>query len=321
MRGSLRYAVLAHGFGRDDASRWGVVGLYTVLICLALVTGCKKAAPVAAGPVITKTFRIKGKVVSTNAEVGEVMLDHEAVPGFMDAMIMPYKLVEPNILSELHPGDRITADVIVDQIDADPAGGFKNARLDHIVVVAQAKPDYKPTVQYHVPAAGDEVPDFALLNQSGKTIHMAQFKGRVLLMTFIYTRCPLADFCPRMSRNFAEIDQTLAGDPALYAKTHLLSVSFDPEYDTPKVLKSYGGAYTGEYTKEKFAHWDFAAPPVKELQAMAEYFDVGVTPGENKTLTHSLSTVLIGKNGKVIAWYPTNDWEPKDMVEMVKKAA
>ena len=302
-------------------TRFRLQGSAALLFVLVAVGGCRQAPPVTSGSGISKTFRIRGKVVATDAAAGKITLDHEAVPGFMEAMVMPYKLTDPSIMSELHPGDRITADVIVDQISADPEGGYKNARLDHLVVIAQAKPDYKPAVQFHVPAAGDRVPDFALLNQSGKTIRLDQFKGKVVLMTFIYTRCTLADFCPRMSRNFAEIDKALAGDPALYAETHLLSVSFDPAYDTPAVLKSYGGAYTGNYTTEKFAHWDFAAPPVKELPAMTQFFDVGVTPGDSKSLTHSLSTVLIGKDGKVIAWYPTTDWQPSEMLAAVKAAA
>ena len=235
----------------------------------------------------------------------------------MEAMTMPYKLKDPSIVSELHPGDRITATIRVQQDE----GGYHDAELDNIVVVAQAKPDYKPAVQYHVPAPGDVVPDFRLLNQSGRTIHLSQFKGKVLIATFIYTRCPLADYCPKMSRNFAEIDQTLAADPKLYAQTHLLSISFDPTYDTPAVLRSYGGAYTGRYTKETFAHWDFAAPSGKELPSVTQFFDVGVTPGENKTLTHSLSTVVIGKDGKVVAWYPTNDWQPAEIVAQIKKTA
>ena len=296
-----------------------LIAILTILSILPMMAGCRKPEP--AAPAISKTFKIRGRIVATDAAAGKITLDHEAVPGFMDAMIMPYKLADPGIMSELHPGDRITADILVDQISADPEGGYKNARLDNIVVISQAKPDYKPAVQFHVPTAGDQVPDFALLNQSGKTIKLDQFKGRVVLMTFIYTRCTLADFCPRMSRNFAEIDKALAADPALYAKTHLLSVSFDPAYDTPAVLKSYGGAYTGNYTQEKFAHWDFAAPPVKELPEMTQFFDVGVTPGDNKSLTHSLSTVLIGKDGKVVAWYPTNDWQPAEMLAAVKAAA
>ncbi len=270
---------------------------------------------------VTKTFKIRGRIVAADATTKEITLDHEAVPGFMDAMIMPYKLADPGIIGELHEGDRITADVLADQITSDPQVGYRNARLDHIVVVGQAKPDYKPAVQFHVPAPGDQVPDFKLSNQSGKTIHLSQFKGKVVLMTFIYTRCALADFCPRMSQNFAEIEKALAGDASLYAKTHLLSVSFDPTYDTPAVLRSYGGAYTGQYTQEKFAHWDFAAPPEKELPEMTRFFDVGITPGESKSLTHSLSTVIIGKDGRVVAWYPTNDWKPSAMLDAVRAAA
>ena len=238
----------------------------------------------------------------------------------MDAMTMPYKLKDPSIAGELHPGDRITAKILARK----DAAGFRDLQLDEIVVVAQAKPDYKPMVQYHVPAPGDTVPDFALLNQSGRTIRLAQFKGRVVLLTFIYTRCQAADFCPRMSTNFAEIDKALAADPALYAKTHLVSVSFDPAYDTPAVLKRYGASYTGRFAKEDFAHWDFAVPPEKEMPAITQFFDVGITPGDpgtNPTLTHSLSTVLIGKDGKVVAWYPSNDWKVEDLVGAVKQAA
>ena len=132
-----------------------------------------------------------------------------------------------------------------------------------------------------MPATGDVVPNFTLLNQSDRTISLKRFRGKVVVMTFIYTRCPLSDFCPRMSRNFAEIDKSLAADPALYGKTHLLSVSFDPTYDTPKVLRSYGSAYTGQYVKETFQHWEFAAPSVAELPKMEQYFDVGVTPGDS----------------------------------------
>lgn len=287
-----------------------------VVLFAALLSGCRQSStPVRSSTAVQASFHIRGKVISTDA--AHVTLDGEAVPGFMDAMAMPYKLKDPIVATELHPGDRITATIFADK----DGENFTNVLLDNIVITSQARPDYKPAVQYHVPTAGDAVPDFHLLNQSSRTIHLAQFQGKVLLLTFIYTRCPLADFCPRMSRNFAEVDQSLAADPALYKQTHLLSISFDPAYDTPKVLRSYGGAYTGQYTKEKFLHWDFAAPTEKELPAITQYFDVGVTPGDNKTLVHSLSTVLIGKDGKVIAWYPDNDWKPADIVAQIKQAA
>ncbi len=291
-----------------------------VLTLIVLLIGCKseevpRTSMTAAVHAPQKTFPIRGKVVAVDG--AQITLDHEAVPGFMDAMVMPYRLKDPSVASELHPGDRITATILATTDGTE----FHDVQLDNIVVIAQARPDYKPAVQYHVPQAGDTVPDFRLLNQSDRTLHLSQFKGKVLVATFVYTRCPLADYCPRMSRNFAEIDKALAADPDLYAKTHLLSISFDPTYDTPKVLRSYGGAYTGRYTTENFNHWDFAAPSEKDLPAVTQFFNVGITPGDAKTLTHSLSTIIIGKDGKVAVWYPTNDWQPADLVAEIKKLA
>jgi protein SCO1/2 len=246
-----------------------------------------------------------------------ILLNHEAIPGLMEAMAMEYKVADPAVMTEVHTGDRITATMLAD----DSPDGPVHLRLTNVVVIQQAKPDYTPQVQYHVPSAGDELPDLAMRNQSDKVIHLGQFKGKVLLITFVYTRCPLADYCPRMSRNFAQIDQDLARDPKLYAKTHLLSVSFDPAYDTPKVLRSYGGAYTGKYTKENFAHWDFAAPEEKALKPMEEWFDLGVTSGPGNTLAHSLATVVVGEDGKVISFYPNNDWNVAEVEAQVRQAA
>lgn len=288
--------------------------LILLVAIMALNAGCKRAAPddSSSAQPQAKQYPVKGKVVSTDAASGEVMLDAAAIPGFMGAMTMPYKLRTPNILSELHPGDQITATLYVtDSSDL----------LDQIVITGTAQPDYKPPVQYHVPAAGDVVPDFRFLNQSGKHISIGDFKGKILLLTFVYTRCPLPDYCVRMSKNFATIDKALAAEPALYAKTHLLTLSFDPDYDTPAVLRSYGGAYTGKYTQESFAHWDFAAPSKAELESVEKFFDVGATPEKDHTITHSLSTVVIGADGKVFTWYPTNDWTPDQVLADVKKLA
>ena len=286
---------------------------------LAVVTGCGRktgaSGSAAAAPGEVKTFKIRGRVVTVDAAKGSVLLDHEAVPGFMEAMTMSYKLHDPSVVGELHPGDRLTAKLIVHKTSE----GFVDPELDEIVVTAQAKPDYKPAVQYHVPNEGDAVPDFKLLNQDGKTIHLSQFKGKVVLMTFVYTRCPLADFCPKMSRNFAAVEGELKKDPALFGSTHLLSVSFDPKYDTPAVLKSYGGAYTGEYTKARFGHWDFAVPPADELAAVDQWFGVGVTPGDGTALTHSLSTTVVGKDGRVLAWWGSNEWTPAEALAVVRK--
>ena len=200
--------------------------LASSLIAAVLLAGCHSGSTAgseqSSSSTNFKVYKLRGKVVSTDAAKGEATLNHDAIPGFMDAMTMPYKLKDASILSELHPGDVITADVLV---SADPNADYL---IDHIVVVGQARPDYKPPVSYHVPAPGDATPDFKLRNQDGRAIHLGQFKGRALLVTFIYTRCPSPEFCPRVTRNFAEVEKQLAANPALYAKTHLLCISFDP---------------------------------------------------------------------------------------------
>ncbi len=265
----------------------------------------------------TEQYAVRGTVMSVDAARGEIALNTETIPNFMEAMTMDYPLEDKSAATELHPGDKITATLECERDDAGP----KNMRLRDIVVIAQARPDYKPKVQYHVPAVGETVPEFKLTNQSGQTIGLKQFRGKVVVLTFIFTRCTVADFCPRMSSNFAEMNKELASDPALYAKTHLLSISFDPAYDTPKVLRSYGEAYTGKYTQETFAHWDFAAPALADLQKIEEWFDLGVTPGEAGSLTHSLATVVVGKDGKVVAYYPTNEWTPAEVIAKMRAAA
>ncbi len=303
--------VLRFSGNRFECMRVGTALLFAAV----LVSGCRKHKGLQQTAEPERHF-VRGQVIAVDAPLQSVLLAHEAIPGFMPAMTMEYKVADSAVLGELHQGDRIGADLLNDR----DAGGPKNLWLTNVDVLAQARPDYKPAVQYHVPAVGETVPDFALLNQSAKKISVGHFKGKVLLLTFVYTRCPLADYCPRMSRNFADIDKRLQANPALYARTHLLSVSFDPTYDTPGVLRSYGGAYTGKYSQETFGHWDFAAPPEAELPKMEQWFDVGVTPA-GKTLQHSLATVIVGTDGKVLAFYPTNEWTVDAALAVVRGAA
>jgi protein SCO1/2 len=291
-----------------------VLFLASAVVASGALLGCHQPSAPATG-VAAKQYPIRGVVTGVFPAQQGIMLSHEAIPGLMEAMTMQYKVVDPAVLTEVHGGDRITATLLADSSPDGPT----NLRLKDVVIIQQAKPDYLPKVQYHVPAPGDALPDFALRDQSGDTIHLNGFHGKVLLLTFVYTRCPLADYCPRMSHNFADINKDLAADPRLYAKTHLLSISFDPQYDTPAVLRSYGGAYTGRYTQETFTHWTFAAPREDDLKPLEQWFDLGVTPGTGNTLTHSLSTVLVDQNGKVAAFYPDNDWKVSEVEARIRQ--
>jgi len=260
-----------------------------------------------------KVYKLRGKVVSTQAATSEVTLDHEAIPNFMGAMTMPYKLKDATILSELHPGDRLTADVLVSQ------NPDANVLLDHIVIIAQARADYLPSVQYHLPTKGDVVPDFKLTNQDGRAIHLGQFRGQAVLITFIYTRCPLPNYCPRVTRNFAAIEKNLAANPALLNKTHLICASFDPETDTPAELRAYGLKYVGSDAKQAFAHWDFAVSSRQQLNDLTRYFNLGMTRESDASITHTLSTTLIGPDGKVVRFYPGNEWTADQITTDLRK--
>jgi protein SCO1/2 len=155
------------------------------LLPLVFLGGCRSEdqGPSPQSSVKVTVYHLRGKVVSTDAQKGEVMLDHEAIPGFMEAMVMPYKLKDSNTISELHPGDKLTADVVVsDSPNAD-------ILLDHVVVVSQARADYRPVVVYHVPAAGDAVPDFKLTNQDGRQVHLAGYRLYWLLLFIRGVRC------------------------------------------------------------------------------------------------------------------------------------
>ena len=287
----------------------------SVFLAAFALAGCHSSSPpqaqsAAAGNV--KIYHLRGKIVATNPVTGEITVDSEAIPGYMEAMVMPYKLKNPGIIGDLHPGDTITADILVSQ------GADGSVLLDHIDVIAQGKPDYKPAAVYHVPAPGDAVPDFTLRNQDGRTIHLDQFHGKALLITFIYTRCPLPNFCPLVTHNFAVIDNQLKADSALYKHTHLLCVSFDPVHDTPARLRAYGAEYVGSDAPQAFKHLEFGVPSESELKKMALYFDVGFSQGPNDTITHTMSTTLIGPDGKVAQFYPGNEWTPDQVLSDVK---
>jgi len=295
--------------------------IFLLALALSPFMACNTQRPNAesgvAGTSANKSYTLRGRVIGVDTASGRVTVAHQEIPGFMPAMTMPYRLVQPEVISELHPGDVITAQVTVTK----DAAGSEQILLDQIDVIAQSNPNQIPAVQYHVPKAGDAVPDFKLLDQSGRIVHLAQFRGKVLLLTFIYTRCPLPDYCVRMSNNFEKVDTLLAQQPDAYKRTHLLSISFDPRYDTPQVLRSYGGAHTGRFTQEDFSHWTFAAPSIAELPQVQQYFDVGVNGSNPSTLTHSLSTVMIGKDGRILAWYPSNEWDPTQVAAAMIAAA
>ncbi len=213
-----------------------------------------------------KRYPFKGKIISVDKNASTANIDNEPIAGFMDPMIMPYSFKPASALDQLQPGDTITADVVVQAAD-------NKYWLENVKVVSHTDtPASKPTATMHIPAPGDDVPDFHLINQNGKRISLHQYRGETLLLTLIYTRCPFPDFCPRVSHEFAAIDHQLRADPAHYGKTHLLSISFDPEHDTPKVLRAYGFSSSGSKDPTLFNALGIFSDSVRRVARLCQLF-------------------------------------------------
>ena len=277
-----------------------------IWLSLALLLSLAAAACHGTGQgdqVPVRRYHLKGTVVQVDKAQQHLVIDHEEIPGFMGAMTMPYPVADAATLERVSPGDQITADVVVSD---------NQIRLENVVVVK--KGDGKsapPGAELQPSEQPGPVPDFALVNQDGERIHLGQYRGKSVLLTFIYTRCPLPDYCPLMTHNFAEIEKALVNSPELYAKTQLLSISFDSQHDTPAVLRNYAKAFVADRGARTFAHWEFATVPAAEKSALTKFFDVFVTE-EQGQITHSLSTAIISPDGLVYKSYNRNDWKPAD---------
>ncbi|MBO0722204.1 MAG: SCO family protein [Blastocatellia bacterium] len=271
--------------------------------------GSRQQAPVPSKD--AKLYEIKGKVISANKAKLKVSIDHEDIPGYMDKMTMEFSLYDPWVYEDLTPGAIIQATLVVD--------GGKSWLQNPIVTTGPADQGKVGNSDDGIgPNAGTEVPDFALVNQDGRKIHFKQYRGQSLLVTFIYTRCPLPDYCPLMSQNFAQIQKELAKNPSLKDKTHLLSISIDPDYDKPQVLREYGARYLGSSKGEAFKQWEFASGSAAQVKEAATFFGMTYWP-EKGQVVHSLRTALITPDGKVFKVYHDQDWKPVDIIKEMEK--
>lgn len=273
-----------------------------ILLCTACLTACgpsKQAKSAGA-----KRYKLSGRVVSIDKQNKSIVVDGEDIPGFMPAMTMPYQVKNASDLDKVAPGDSVAAEIV---------GQDTDYWLENIQVTKHSNaPAAKPSASLHIPESGQQVPDFVLTNQSGKRISLNQYRGKALILTFIYTRCPFPDFCPRVSGQFAEINRDLEADASLNHKTHLLSISFDPKHDSPKVLRDYGLTYTKGAKSPLFNHWEFAVTPANELPKVANFFALTYSE-EAGAITHSLSTAVIGPDGRIFKWYHGNDWTSSEL--------
>jgi protein SCO1 len=297
---------------RNTLAIAGILALVGSLISC----GRRADAPGAASDVApvpgARTFYVKGVIKEIKPDGTTAIVNHETIPGYMMAMTMPIEVKDPAELSSVQPGDEILFRLIVTEDDA---------WMDQVTRVGQAAT--APTTRQplrQVPwvepvNVGDALPNYSLTNQLGNAFHLDDFRGRALAFTFIFTRCPLPTFCPRMSNHFAAAARLLMEQPDAPRNWHLLTISFDPEFDTPAVLARYAGQYG--YSPE---YWTFATGAMVDIDALTEQFGMNYgRVGDN--FDHNLRTVVVDARGTVRKIFVGNEWQPDELAAELLAAA
>ena len=266
-----------------------------IIFGVVVVSACSHPAP-------AKRYELQGRVVAIDAANRQLTIAHQDVPGVMKSMTMPFLVSKQDnwIFRAIAPGDQVHATVAITD----------HAELQDISFT-KGNGAGDGTSLLHIPQPGDDVPDFVLTNQNGIRIHFDQFRGKPLLLTFVYTSCPFPDYCLRMSHNFAQVLQQLQKDPTAFAQSQLLSISIDPEHDKPAVLRDYGARYVGRLDP-KFQHWQFASGSPEQVRKAADFFGLAYNSKDGQ-IVHGLSTVLVGQDGKVLKVYSGNAWKPEQV--------
>lgn len=248
------------------------------------------------------------------ADGWKARIAHEEIPGYMEAMTMNFDVKDTNELRGLAPGDAIRFRMLVTDtdgwIDQVRRTGTNEGRL----LVPSAIP---ATAAASLPAEelapGAPLPECTLTNQLGQVIRLSDFKGKALAFTFIFTRCPFPTFCPRLNNNFGLVQRQLS-TPNAGTNWHLLSISFDPEYDTPARLAKYADGY-----KFNPAHWSFATGATDDIRQLGRAFGLAFWR-EGQVFNHNVRTVVVDTRGRVQKIYPDNEWQPADLVNEMKQA-
>lgn len=251
-------------------------------------------------------YPLKGKVISVDLAKQKVVVQHEKVEGYMEPMTMPFPIHDKDVLQTIAPNSEIKAELVV---NPDQDYWLEN------VVISAANPN-TPPINENFAQLDKDVPDFKLTNQDNKQISLKDFKGKATAITFIYSRCPLPEFCILMSRRFSDLAIQLQNSADLKDKIRLLSISFDPATDTPETLKKYGLGYIRNPNYD-FAVWQLATAPDADMKKIADFFGLRYEIDQNnKTqFNHSLRTVVIAPDGKVKKIFTGGEWTNEELLK------
>jgi protein SCO1/2 len=273
---------------------------------LAVLAGCK-AEP-------DRTYPLRGQILAIEKARPDgrpqVTVKHEDIPNFMPAMTMPYSVKEP--ADQVEAGDLVTATLVLH-----PGG---DAYLTNLKKTGHAElpAGAGPVKIMKVMAPGDEVPADPLVDQEGTTRRLSDWRGQALAVTFVYTRCPLPDFCPALDRRFGELQRAISGDARLRDRVHLLSVSFDPAHDTPAVIQAHAKTRGADPRT-----WSYLTGSPAAIDQFTSRFGVSPIADKNtaETLTHNLRTAVIDRKGRLVKIHSGNDWTVETLLADLREAS
>jgi protein SCO1/2 len=243
-------------------------------LCLTALTGC------------AKRYRVEGMVVSIQSDPPAMSVAHRSVPGLMPAMTMPFRLENEQQLRGLTPGTRLSFDLHLHK-------GRSKVRDIRVWSVRQQDEDVLIPVAEEKLSIGQTVPDFELTDQSGRPWRLSDLRGRVAVVNFLYTRCPLPDVCPRLAAGFASIQRKFA--ERIPASLMLVSITLDPRYDTPDVLSRYSASVGA-----RSPGWRFLTGTDQQVTEVARRFGL-LHWAEEGLIVHSSYTAVIGRDGRLAA--------------------
>lgn len=270
------------------------------LAVVALLAACNRQPP-------ARQYELTGQILAIDTARNEVLIKHDNVRNFMPAMTMPFTVKDPSLLSGREPGELITATLVV---------GETSAHLSSLTRTGYAKLEAPPVVSDspRVLMPGAPVADALLVDQQERPRPFSSFKGHRVAITFMFTRCPLPDFCPLMDRHFAAVQKSIQGAPEM-RDVRLVTMTLDPEFDTPAVLSRHAARLNADP-----AIWSFVTGEPQAAADFARQFGIYTERdlGTGANLVHNLRTAVVDAEGRMVKVHSGNDWTPADLVADLK---
>jgi protein SCO1/2 len=281
---------------------------------LLVLAACKPDSntPPPPAAIQPQTYAARGVVQLVAPGQQHATIKHEAIPGYMGAMTMEFPARDTNVLKGISAGDEITFTLAVTETN-DWIENVQRVGTTNVSGLSGPSGWHVADPELNV---GDTLPDYAFTDENGQTVRFTDFRGKAVAFTFFFTSCPLPDFCPRMSRNFAEARKILLAATNAPANWQMLTISFDSDFDRPQILSGYAKYYRGDDTNR----WLFAVASTNTLAGLAPKVDLSFWR-EGGSISHNLRTVVLDPNGKIAAQLDSNDWTPDQLANAIIAAA